>query len=426
MYPATSPTTEDYREDLIFLRDMFPRLDRSFMPETVVTFTKRVDAAFARVASLTRAGFGMAVAHALAAPDNAHTMAVLFEWLRVVPARLHWFSDGLYVVRAATGPKELVGSRVLGVQGHAPERWLSCLREYVGGNDARRRVLSVFFLTSAEGLSSIEPAASFERLTLTFRDRSGTERTCALEPAPLTLNGSLFPRRDPYISRAPADDKLPWRQVLDDVPELPAYLRDPMRNAVHEWLTPQAALYVGIRRTADGDEFSLQSYLADVVDEARAHHIRNAVVDLRFNDGGNFLLARKFCETLPAILPADGRLFIITNNQTFSAGLLLAALLKFHGGARASIVGEPPSDRSTFWADGGVFDLPRTGLPVRCATGYYDWEQGRRDPHREPWFNLLYSVPAGSVEPNVPIPSTFADYASGRDAVMRAICDWLS
>ena len=71
----------------------------------------RIDTMLHRVATCTHAEFAMGVAHAIAAADNAHTMAVLFHSLRVAPVRLHWFSDGLYVVRAVTGPPALVGSR---------------------------------------------------------------------------------------------------------------------------------------------------------------------------------------------------------------------------------------------------------------------------------------------------------------------------
>jgi hypothetical protein len=420
--PPPQPT-DDYREDLIFLRDMFPRLDRSFVPDTVRTFRTRIEAALHRVITFTPAVFAMEVAHALAAADNAHTTAVLFHQMRVAPVRLHWFADGLHVIRAATELPELVGSRILTIDGLTPEAWLARLRDYIGGNAARRRALSVFFLSSAEALSSIEPTAPPDTLMLAFCDRRGREQSCVLDSAPLTTNAVIFPWRDPHIGLARGE--LPWQQVLDRVRELPTFLRDPTRTVIHEWLPRRSMLYVAIRRVSDGDDFSLESHLAGIVEETAARRICNVLVDLRFNDGGNFMLARKFCQALPSILPPDGRLFVATNNQTFSAGIVVAALLKFHGGARTLIVGESPGDRSKFWADGGVFGLPRTDLPVRCATGYHDWEHGCRDFERGGWFNLLYSVPAGSLEPTLAAPLTFADYERGTDPVMNAVCKWL-
>ena len=209
---ATGPDADAYREDLVFLRDVFPRIEKSFTPDTVQQFRVRVDAVLERVAELNRARFAMGVAHAVAAADNAHTMAILLEYLRVAPVRLHWFSDGLYAIRTATGPAALVGARILSVEGQSPENWLARLRDYIPGTAARCRAFSVFFLTCPEALSCIVPGASSEHLNLVFRDRGGNEATCVLERAPLAQNAALFPRLDPDIALASLDE-LPWRQV---------------------------------------------------------------------------------------------------------------------------------------------------------------------------------------------------------------------
>ncbi len=416
---ATRPTPEDLHADLTFLREMFPRLDRSFTSQTAAVFAERVDAALARVASLNEGAFAMAVAHAIAAADNAHTMPLLHQWLRVAPVRLHWFSDGMYAVRAAAGPPELVGARILAIAGLAPETWLARLHDYISGTSARRRVLSAFYMSSAEALSAIEPAASPDLLSLTFVDRGGRHHTCRLESAPLDANTVLYPRIDANLGRVSPSDALPWRQSLDALEDVPLYLRDAERHVVHEWRGH--TLHIALRRLLNADDLEIKPYLAQVIEEARSRPIRHAIVDLRFNDGGDFALARKFAQALPSTLRDDGRLWIVINHETFSAGLIVVALLKYYGGARATIVGEPASDRPVFWADGGVFELPRTELPVRCATALHDWERGCHDAARCAWFNLLYSVPAGSLEPSVPVPLSFDDYASGRDPVLPAI-----
>ena len=421
MLRATPPTREDLHADLTFLRDMFPRLDKSFTAETASVFTRRIDAALARVESLSEASFAMAIAHAVAAADNAHTMPLLHRWLRVVPVRMRWFSDGFHVVRSLVGPPELVGARVLAIAGRSPEEWRSRLHDYIGGTSVRRRVLSAFYVSSAEALSAIEPTATPDVLTIAFEDRLGRRHTCSLESAPLDTNTELFPRLDANIGAVTPTDATPWRQAIDGLESPPLYLREAARNAVHEWLAGGEVLYVGLRRTLNADDLELTPYLASVVDEARRRRVREAIVDLRFNDGGDFMLVRKFCQALPTTLPQNGRLWIVINNETFSAGLIAAALLKHYGGARAKIVGESASDRPVFWADGGVFELPRTELPVRCATALHDWERGCYDAARCAWFNLLYSVPAGPLDPTLTVPTTFDDYVNGRDPVMSAI-----
>src|SRR5437867_9535868 len=52
------------------------------------------------------------------------------------------------------------------------------------------------------------------------------------------------------------------------------------------------------------------------------------IVDLRFNSGGDDTLTSTFTKALPAALPPDGRIFILTSANTFSAGIATAARLR--------------------------------------------------------------------------------------------------
>ncbi len=422
--PDSAVNPEAFRDDLLFLRDMFPQLDRSFTVATRSEFRRRVDSLLTRPGELTSAAFGMGVARALAATDNAHSMPVLFHWLRVAPARFHWFSDGLYVIRSAAGPPSLVGGRVIAIDGRPVDYWQSRLASVIAGNRARRRALSAFYLTSPDALAALERAPERSALALTFEAADGGQSDCVLHCVPLTDNAAIYPERDPAIGVA-AEEPIAWRQVFRDDSSLPLYLREFGRNIVHEWLPERRTLHLVLRRLANSDDINLETHLLDIAEEAARLGIRNAVVDLRFNTGGNYVLAQRFCRSLPDLLPQDGRLFVISNNQTFSAGIAVAALLKFHGGARSIIAGEPMGDRPSFWAEGGVFDLPRTGLPVCCAVSKHDWEHGCRDPSVCAWFNLLYSVPAGSLRPTVAVPTRYADYATGIDPVLRVVLDQL-
>lgn len=423
MHPAmveeTRSSAKLFREDLFFLRDVFSRLDKSFSQIALKSFHLLVEELVETGEEHTFAKFAMGVARCLARADNAHTMAILWHHLPVLPLRLHWFSDGLYVIRTLGGPADIVGARILQIAGKPPEMWLTGLGEYVGGNASRLRTLSPFFLVCPDALACIDPAVMPDRLTLDYLPHAGEKATCTLMTGSLDRNLLMFPNRDPGISVLDVDgDK--WRQALDRA-EVPLYLKDFDKNVIEKWFPRERAIYIGFRRTMDGDGFHLVDYLNNVVETVKQREGVHAIIDLRFNEGGDYLLARKFCETLPTLIPPSGRLFIITNGQTFSAGLIIAAMLKFYGGSRSSIIGEGVGDRSVFWAEGGVMDLPGTGLPVRCATQFHDWETGCRDPELCPWFNVLYSVAAGSLEPDKKVETAGSQYLGGQDPVIDAI-----
>ena len=84
-------------------------------------------------------------------------------------------------------------------------------------------------------------------------------------------------------------------------------------------------------------------------------------MDLRFNSGGDLVVARDFFEKLAHEAWADrpGRLFVIVGRCTFSAGLYHAAQMKQL--SRAIFVGEPVGDRLDYWAEGGQIVLPKLG-----------------------------------------------------------------
>ncbi|SDN51052.1 hypothetical protein SAMN05216328_12840 [Ensifer sp. YR511] len=206
----------------------------------------------------------------------------------------------------------------------------------------------------------------------------------------------------------------------------PAYLSQPDRNYWHSYPRPDL-LYVQINRVVDQPPIALSQYLADVLVEAAEKPVRNAIVDLRFNIGGNYMLSADFARRLPDLLPSTGQLFILTTANTFSAGISTAAWLKYYGGARVTIVGENIGDRMQFWAEGGVATLPNSKLAIQYTTGFHDWENGCSLSQITCFLlNYLYDVPAGSLEPNIVAQPTFADYLAGQDRVMAIVLEALA
>src|SRR5205085_3928242 len=68
---------------------------------------------------------------------------------------------------------------------------------------------------------------------------------------------------------------------------------------------------------------------------------------LRFDWGGDYLLARRFAPRLASAIPADGKIFVITGPNTFSAGLIVAERLKHFAGSRVVVVGERSEEHTS-------------------------------------------------------------------------------
>jgi len=420
--PAAATQRDRNLQDLAHLRRL-PEVERSFTAQSRAAFGQAIAAIEPRAGELDRAGLAMAAAKAVALADNGHTNVLGLAGDRsfnAAPIRLGWFADGLFVIATDEDRQRLLGGQVLGVDGRPLAALVEALRPYVGGpaNLAREFVPNLLIspeLLHAAGLAATAEGSSFE---MRFADG-------AVGSVELVAKAATRPPHDRFVW--PSDNLSPpgrssgWRHVLDGV-VVPTYLTHLDANYWHDFPADDL-LYVQINRVSDQGPVGLSAYLADMLSEAAKKPIRNAIVDLRFNPGGNYTLTADFTRRLPELLPASGRLFILTGAHTFSAAISTAARLRHFAGQRAIIVGEAMGDRSQFWGEGGGTVLPNAKLALRYTTAFHDWEHGCSLSQITTCFllNYIYGAPAGDLRPTVTIAPRFADYAAGKDPVMAEV-----
>jgi hypothetical protein len=409
-------------QDLAHLRRL-PEVERSFTAQSRVAFDQAVAAIEPRAGELDRAGLAMAAAKAVALADNGHTnvLGLAGDYgFNAVPIRFGWFAEGLFVIATDEDRRHLLGGQVLGVNGRATAALVEALRPYVGGpaNLAREFVPNLLIspeLLHAAGLAETANGSTFE---IRFAD-GRTDRIELAARAAGRAPLSRFPWPKGNLGRpAPSSG---WRHVLDGV-ALPAYLARLDTNYWHDYPAPDL-LYVQINRAGDQGPVGISEYLSGMLDAAAANPVRNAIVDLRFNPGGDYTLTADFARRLPQLLPPDGKLFILTSANTFSAAISTAARLKYFAGGRAVLVGEPMGDRSRFWGEGGLTLLPNAKIAIRYTTAFHDWEHGCSLSQVTTCFllNYIYDVPAGSLQPAATVAPSFADYAAGKDPAMAEV-----
>lgn len=426
-YPVAKGSAGDSQrdrnlQDLAHLRRL-PEVERSFTAQSRAAFDQAVTTIEQRAADLDRASLAMAAAKAVALADNGHTNVLGLAGgygFNAVPIRLGWFADGLFVIATDDERRQLLGGEVLGVNGRSTAALVEALRSYVGGPANLAREFVPNFLISPELLHAAGLAATANRSTFEIRLAGGGVGSVDIAADAATRaphNRFVWPKGN----LGPPGQASGWRHVLDGVAP-PAYLK---RLDANYWHSYPAAdlLYVQINRVADQGSVGIAGYLTELLDEATRKPVRNAIVDLRFNPGGDYTLTADFSRRLPQLLPPDGRLFILTSANTFSAAISTAARLKHFAGQRAVIVGEAMGDRSRFWGEGGVTLLPNSKVALRYTTAFHDWEDGCGLAQVRTCFllNYVYGVPAGNLRPAVTVEPRFADYAAGKDVVMSEI-----
>ncbi|NRA28846.1 MAG: hypothetical protein HRU11_01185 [Parvularculaceae bacterium] len=425
-YEPPTSVVEARMQDVDYLGKL-TQYDRSFTFGEAVTFAAKLDAANERASSLTDAEFYLALAEAVAVADNGHTNLSYrpqYTEFSTIGARLYEFSDGTYILRAAADKAATLGHRVVEVEGVPVEELRPSLYKYKGGNETWRKLYSTLLIESPDLLSAAGHAASSEAIELTLEAPDGTIETVSFDALPPDETVKQ-PWRAAWYTINP-DTQNPiyegWSHVLDDGGvALPAYLTK--IGATLSYVMEGNGLYIRALPGFSAGEQSIPAAYKEMLTEHEDGSLDYLVLDFRLHDGGDYTKSMKFAKTAPNKVKEDGHIYIITGPNTFSAGIVTVAMLKYYAGDRGMIIGEQMGDREKFWAErGGDFRLPNSAYYVNYATGYHDWEKGCKG---EPYcytMNEMYEVPAGSLSPTVPLPLDFESYRRGEDVVM----DWIA
>jgi hypothetical protein len=442
---------EANKQDLAYLRETLHEMDRSFSSAEWATFDMEIDDLSRRADKLDAAALEMGIAKAVAVANNGHTNllgAGRGLTLNSIPLRFYRFADGLRVVKADPANWDLLGARVLQVAGRAPDELAQIFAAYVGGSAALSRELSVYFMESPLALHAIglQDSASTSELTLETVDGDVIVRNAVAVPVPAsgpapekTPQTLRFDRRELYWPRRdlspiplpteapfpqPINDGRQWGHVLDKR-NVPFTLKNPNSFYWATYLAGGKVLFLQINAIMDepGGE-PLKTFLETALKDVAAKKPRFVILDLRSNPGGSYPQAADFTQKLPTLMPKDGKIFILTSGNTFSAAIITAARLKYFSGIRGEIVGEPMGDHPQFWAEAATrIGLPNSGLRVAYATGYHDWEHGCSIVQILICYpaNFSLGVAAGDLQPTLPVSWSFADYVEGKDTAIEKI-----
>lgn len=424
-YPQPADRIEAFRQDLDYLRH-YPEYDWTFADSEEAAFQATITELESRLDSLTQAEFELGVARAVAQANNAHTnVSPISRRARVnaLPLRFFWFDDGLYVVLADAAYADLLGARVISIEGMTPDEIAEIFRPTFGGQAGRADWINSLNMESPELLHAAGVSADPERVEMLFDLPDGQQASRTLDSiSPFTdvalrrYGGDLLE----YVVPAPVASD--WRHVMQgDTP--PLYLSQPDAPFFAEWIETGAGpgLYMQMEMTMDVGEHILSDFHTRALEALESRDARFVIVDLRRNGGGT--VDAGFAKAVTKALAPDGKVFILTSRQTFSGGITEAAYFKHYAGGRAIVLGEPVGDNLVFWGNAGTpMTLPNSRISVHIWVAKEDWENGCDDWWLCFWPTMLTDVGVGTLEPDVSVPLRFDAYRAGRDPVIeRAI-----
>ena len=354
------------REDFVAALDAYESALPGYSPEEAVVELMRVTALLSREG---RDG------HQFALPLNGSQGPAL-------PLTVYEFAEGVTITAAAPPNEALVGNRIIAIAGTPIEDVLAAIEPLVPRDGpATVPAFRPIFLPRTEVLRGLGIAGEGP-IELTV-ERGGREVVETMEPVPFDDYRAWLGDRG--MQQLPATDRM-------------RYLTDPEPLTIE--LLENGVLYVRYR-----------SVQAPSVDEARdlveAGSVRRLVLDLRQNPGGDnttygplLELVRDFAEAHP------GELRVLIDRVTFSAAANLSADIERR--TDAVFIGEPMGGGLNFWDDVAFVRLDALPVPMQVGVSTRYWEFADPDD------------PRLTIEPDVSIPASSADYFAGIDPVLEA------
>jgi len=410
-YAVPNDALEAQRQDLDYFGKLLA-MDISFSPKMRAEAAKRLEAMRESNVVLPRPRFRVALMRIAALSDNGHTGMATGSGAGAMelPVRVAGFSDGIYVMHATKPYADLLGGRLIAVDGHPINEVMQRLEQLRGGVPGWRKAYAETYISQLDLLAGTGISPSMRQSSWTVVAPSGATLTRALTAYRQPDNEpSLFVKWDygdvPLTQLGPD-----WIAYQPDWP-LPATLSDfttPFRR-----FRDGCVMVAQLKSSSDEGPAQIKKYLAATRADMEASKPCAVILDNRFNDGGDYTNLAAFASGLPKL--TTGKIIVLTSPMTFSAGITTVGFVKQAGGDRVIIVGEPVGDRLAFYSEGSRGCLPHYHLCLNYRTARHDYANPCTDWRTCFWLDWFYPVRVKSLAPDRAVTMRFADWRSGRD-----------
>lgn len=352
-------------DDLVQIRDRVLPNDPSFRRVNRALIERCVADCHRSASEGSRDAFLLSAMRLMALPGNGHTRLIPNDAISVLPLRLVSVGRGVHVVGASRGEVIAVGG--------VPVAELEARAEvYLAGTRQRQRVIGPILLAWPAALAHLSVPSAEGATEYRVRGEDGQVTTLTFANDDVVPASTLYPRNE----HGRGD---------------PAWVPDTFVE-VTDW----GELGLSIRLPSFFDERgeALPRAISDAADRVRASSTDTLLIDVCGNTGGDFLRTMPLIDAITAA--AARRVVVLVDKFTFSAAIVFVAILKHRLGPRLTLIGEAMGDGLTFFAEGGLLELPESGAVVRYSTAFHDWTSGTSDDTTPPEI-ARQLVPAGDL-----------------------------
>lgn len=403
------PRTEGWRLDIRFLLD---RIDRQSLHPYRTTigsrhlsgalytrdeFVAATEKLIAQVPKLSDIEIELELMRLIASLGDGHSAmwgAQTRDFGLTLPLAFYLFDEGLYVTAADAKYKDVLGSKVVSIDGKPISDALRALDPYISrDNTMWLKTMGPHALRHTPFLKALGVVRDDTAVDVAFERRGGERSVVRVE--------ANFSEPDIW-NKLPKPDR--WVGIADA--SKAEFQQRNQKPFWWEWHDDTKVLYVQYNRVLNSETQTLAAFAEELSRAVAERPVGKLVIDMRNNNGGDTFANESLRKAIArSKANAAGRLFVIIGRRTFSAAM--SAVSYFARDTHAIFVGEPTGGRPNSIGEETGFSLPYSGIMVNLADRY--WQSGWADD-----FTLWRA-------PDIATPVSAKDYIAGRDVAMEAI-----
>jgi len=347
-------------------------------------FSNEIHAIEASIPTLTDSQIALRLARLVASAHVGHTyvsLPALKLGFRPLPVTFHWFADGLTILSTTPQHTAALGTHVLKIGSLSADQALAAVAPYISyENQNYLRVSSPSYLNKMALLREIGAVGEGNAVTLTLAKGAGEPFTLVLRP------------REPNLKDVSAIDEL-------HVPESLAR-KHPKAYYWYEYLPDSRALYIQYNRCSNDPQQSMRDFARELFAATAGHPVDSAIVDLRFNGGGD---SRVIGPLKSGLHSGHYPVFVLIGAGTFSSAQDNA--IEMRRQLNATLVGEATGEKLNSYGEVRQFKLPNSDLHIQYSTEF---------------FRMQKDSDADALYPDIPAPLALADFLAAHDAALDA------
>ena len=287
---------EKWIEDLEYFENEYLENSKTFSVDSRALCKKHIADLKRKADSLNDNQIILELSRCVAMANNGHT-AINLGWMKKIPLRFFWFSDGLYIIKTTDTLSQYLGAKVLMINSFKTNEMLRNLNPYLSGNENWKRFIATNYLCSPEVLNGINCSdSSFLNLTLLLNyDTIST----LIEVSKATDKRYEYNSWENIYPQEPGTEE--WSHVFNSTENLPLYLQHSDKGAFYKFLDYKKMAYFNLNTSWDRG-VKLTDIINEFLDSLKKKQDYSVIIDLRFNTGGNFLLPLKLAKKTPKII----------------------------------------------------------------------------------------------------------------------------